>query len=104
MLFSRNETSAHWSTDFVEHVRSVHFSIIVACLGLLALVQTKPKDVITARSQLVEIKQVVEQWKTDWVLLAISSKLKEKSVPAQPLDEVRIRVEYQTRHYVLYAN
>jgi len=66
------KSSQHWSEDFVEHVRTVHFSLIAVCLALIGVVQfEKPKDLTTAQTQLREIKSAVDNWDSDQVKGAI---------------------------------
>ena len=65
-MFHANDRNApHWSEDFVEHVRTVHFALVGVCLALIGLVQfQKPKDVLTAQYELQEIKAAVDGWDT----------------------------------------
>jgi hypothetical protein len=35
---SVNQVPAHWSKDFVEHLRTVHFALIAVAAGLILLV------------------------------------------------------------------
>ncbi len=63
MAAANNHNTPHWSQDFVEHIRTVHFSLIAVCLALVGLLQfQKPKDVSLARSQLADIKSAVDNW------------------------------------------
>jgi hypothetical protein len=66
-VFHANDRhSPHWSEDFVEHIRTVHFALVAVCLGLIGLLQfEKPKDVKTAQSQLQEIKLAVDSWDSE---------------------------------------
>jgi hypothetical protein len=72
-VFHANDHNApHWSTDFVEHIRTVHFALVAVCLALIGLVQfEKPKDVSTAQFQLQEIKKAVDNWTSDQVAGAL---------------------------------
>src|SRR5690348_14051707 len=70
----------HWSADFVEHIRTVHFALIAACLGLIGLVQfKKPLEVSTARRQLQDIKSAVDRWNSDEIL---TETLQQTGVPS----------------------
>jgi hypothetical protein len=53
----------HWSADFVEHLRTVHFSLVAVCIALIGLTQfEKPKDIVTAQAQFQQIKKLVDNW------------------------------------------
>ena len=59
----RADNSQHWSADFVQHIRAVHFSLIAVCIALLgAAVSVKPKEIAIARRQLKEIRSAVDNW------------------------------------------
>lgn len=54
---------AHWSKDFVEHIRTVHFTLIALCAGLIALASFPGKtEIRTAREQASEILKVTNTW------------------------------------------
>jgi len=66
---SAEPNSPHWSADFVEHIRTVHFALVGVCLALIGLIQfKKPVEVTTAQYQLQEIKSAVDGWNTDQIL------------------------------------
>ena len=68
MFHANDRHLPHWSEDFVEHIRTVHFSLVAVCLALIGLLQfEKPKDAKTAQSQLQEIKLAVDAWDSDQV-------------------------------------
>jgi hypothetical protein len=68
MFHADKRHSPHWSEDFVEHIRTVHFSLVAVCLALIGLLQfEKPRDVKTAQSQLQEIKAAVDAWDSQQV-------------------------------------
>jgi hypothetical protein len=72
MLSRNGKNLQHWSADFVEHIRTVHFSLVAVCVALIGLLQfEKPKDVTTARYQLGEIKYAVDNWGSDEVKGAV---------------------------------
>jgi hypothetical protein len=72
MFHAHDRNAPHWSEDFVEHIRTVHFGLVAVCLALIGLIQfERPKDVSTALYQLQEIKKAVEDWKSDQVTGAI---------------------------------
>jgi len=55
--------SPHWSADFVEHLRTVHFALVAVCLALVGIIQfRKPVEVTVAQSQLQEIRSAVDSW------------------------------------------
>jgi hypothetical protein len=75
-----------WSKDFVEHIRTVHFSLIAVCLALIGLLQfQKPKDLSAAQRQLTDIKNAVDGWDSAQVTGAVRDALgKAGAYPAMP--------------------
>jgi hypothetical protein len=60
--------SIHWSKDFVEHLRTVHFALIVISVGLILLVlSSKEYNPITALVQIEEIIDLKHQWSYEWM-------------------------------------
>ena len=57
------QAPAHWSKDFVEHLRTVHFTLIALCVGLIILALFPSKSEIQiAHAQVSEILEVVNTW------------------------------------------
>jgi hypothetical protein len=60
--------TTHWSKDFVEHLRTVHFTLIAVSVGLiLVLFSSRPYNPATA---LVEIEGIIELqrvWSPTWL-------------------------------------
>ena len=48
----------HWSKDFVEHLRTVHFALLTVAVGLILLLSSKPYDSRIAAAQLADIAQI----------------------------------------------
>jgi hypothetical protein len=72
MFHANDQHAPHWSEDFVEHIRTVHFALIAACLTLIGLVQFgKPTDVATATYQLQDIRSAVGSWNSREALNAV---------------------------------
>ncbi len=60
---------AHWSKDFVEHLRTVHFALIAISAGLIVLVLGSHKyDAARALVQIEEIIDLKCQWSKDWIV------------------------------------
>jgi hypothetical protein len=60
---SISRQNAHWSAAFVEHVRTVHFTLVTIAAGLILLVLTsKPYNPAAA---LIELEKIIEL-KTAW--------------------------------------
>lgn len=58
----------HWSKDFVEHLRTVHFTLIALCLGLIVLASFPSKSEIQlAHDQASEILEVSNNWKENFL-------------------------------------
>jgi hypothetical protein len=63
-----SQGAAHWSKDFVEHLRTVHFTLIALCVGLIVLASFPSKtEIQTAHEQASQILQVTNTWKNDIV-------------------------------------
>src|SRR5579885_2237297 len=83
MLRSENANFAHWSADFVEHIRTVHFSLVAVCLALIGVVQfKKPLNLTTAQCQLQEIKSAVDHWNSAEMLETAFNELGLSAIPA----------------------
>jgi len=53
---------AHWSKDFVEHLRTVHFSLVILCVGLLVVTNTgRDTTARRAKAQLDQINTVASR-------------------------------------------
>jgi hypothetical protein len=58
----------HWSKDYVEHLRAVHFSLIAVCASLIVLVgNSVDYDAKRAFHQAQDVQDFVKAWKSDWV-------------------------------------
>jgi hypothetical protein len=54
---------AHWSKDFVEHLRTVHFTLIgVATALILIVLSAKPYDPTVALRQIHQIIELKKLW------------------------------------------
>lgn len=104
MRLRQNKPAAHWSTDFVQHVRTVHFSLVAACLGLLIIVQTKPKDLIAAQEQLLGIQNKLAEWNEHWLDLRMQAHATRKT-PITDTEPrfIRVSLDGTERSYALYA-
>jgi hypothetical protein len=58
----------HWSKDFVEHLRTVHFTLIAIAVGLTVLVlSSKQYNAVNALVQIEEILDLERQWSPAWM-------------------------------------
>lgn len=62
-----NTLTVHWSKDFVEHLRTVHFTLIAVCVGLLVILS---KVNTPALSQIRQIVQLQREWPPEWLYYA----------------------------------
>jgi hypothetical protein len=63
-----NQAPAHWSKDFVEHLRTVHFTLIALCVGLIVLASFPSKaEIQLAHEQVLEIVKVINDWDADLI-------------------------------------
>lgn len=54
--------------DIVLHLRTIHFSLLAACVGLYVLLTAgRSEEIDLARSQLAEIVALVDRWQPEWV-------------------------------------
>jgi hypothetical protein len=68
MRQSANQVPAHWSKDFVEHLRTVHFTLIAISAGLILLVlSVREYDAAKALVQIEEIIDLKNQWSLLWI-------------------------------------
>ncbi len=60
--------SVHWSKDFVEHLRTVHFALLVVSAGLiLLLVSSREYNAVSALVQVEQIIDLKRQWSEEWI-------------------------------------
>ena len=59
---STDPTPAHWSKAFVEHLRTVHFTLTGLCVGLMVILMSPTFDARKAASQMATIMRVVNHW------------------------------------------
>ena len=55
----------HWSKDFVEHLRTVHFALVTISVGLIVVLSSTKYDPKVAYVQLEDIISLRNQWRTD---------------------------------------
>lgn len=64
-----NQAPAHWSKDFVEHLRTVHFALIAISAGLILLIQSSQSySPRIANRELAQIEQLSKTWTRGWVV------------------------------------
>jgi hypothetical protein len=62
------QAPAHWSKDFVEHLRTVHFALIAVSAGLILLVLLgKQYNPVAALVQIEEILDIQARWSPTWI-------------------------------------
>jgi hypothetical protein len=60
---ANSQAPAHWSKDFVEHLRTVHFALIATSAALLIVALTsKPYSMEVAKSELRRLLQLQSHW------------------------------------------
>jgi hypothetical protein len=73
---------AHWSKDFVEHLRTVHFALMAVCFGLLVLGSfPSPSQVSRADEEIKQIQAVANGWNMDFLEQAAAT-VAAKNLPA----------------------
>lgn len=62
-------SAAHWSKDFVEHLRTVHFTLIAVAIGLiLIVVSAKPYNAAVALREIHQIIELKKMWSVKWIM------------------------------------
>ena len=60
----RMSNSAHWSVDFVEHLRTVHFALVALAVALIILVSTPgSRSTSKALTQATQILEATGRWR-----------------------------------------
>ena len=60
---SKTHTSPeHWSKDFVEHLRTVHFALVAVSAGLIVLLSSVQYDAKAAAAQLAQVHAILTLW------------------------------------------
>src|SRR5579864_2947943 len=78
------QAPARWSKDFVEHLRTVHFTLIASCVGLLILASYHKKtEIEIAHEQVSQILEVINTWKPDFLETAALETIKAKIPPSE---------------------
>jgi hypothetical protein len=76
---------AHWSKDFVEHLRTVHFTLIGVSAGLILIVlSAKPYDSTAALRELHQIMELKKLWSIKWVTLRGGVEKETEFQPSEP--------------------
>jgi hypothetical protein len=71
MKAANPQTPTHWSKDFVEHLRTVHFTLIALCVGLMVLASfPSTTQIKLAHEQIEQILNATRpsQWKPKFLL------------------------------------
>jgi hypothetical protein len=55
----------HWSKDFVEHLRTVHFTVLSISIGLILRLSSKPYKPEIGAYQMSDISNVLGLWSGD---------------------------------------
>jgi hypothetical protein len=64
----------HWSKDYVEHLRAVHFSLIAVCASLIVLIDNSVDyDAKKAFHQVQDIQALESDWSPDWVFAQLQA-------------------------------
>ena len=63
MSEDKQQPGRHWSKDFVEHLRTVHFALIAVCVGAMILASARTQlEISQAHEQLNQISDTVKTW------------------------------------------
>jgi hypothetical protein len=76
----------HWSKDYVEHLRTVHFALIATAVALVIIaLATKPYSTSVAARELRQIQDLRSYWSLDFII----QKLPSATVPDLEESEAR---------------
>jgi hypothetical protein len=60
--------NVHWSKDYVEHLRSVHFTLIAACIALIVIITSgRAYDPDLVIKQVDQISSYKDSWSETWL-------------------------------------
>jgi len=51
--------TVHWSKDFVEHLRTVHFALVAVSVGLILLLSRSSSPALGQIRQVIELKKTM---------------------------------------------
>lgn len=58
----------HWSKDFAEHLRTIHFTLISVSTGLILIaLSIKPYNPLVAFREIHQILELKKLWKPEWI-------------------------------------
>jgi hypothetical protein len=85
----KSQSPEHWSKDFVEHLRTVHFALVTVSVGLILILSSKSYDVQKAAS---EMNEVVRVSSAPWLISPKSelNKYPDFALPYSPWFEAEI--------------
>jgi hypothetical protein len=85
MSDQKQTAGRHWSKDFVEHLRSVHFALIAVCVGAIVLAAARTQSEMSrAHEQLKQIHDVVKTWGDGYLLEPIAPTTENHNEDSQP--------------------
>lgn len=68
MVEDKQQSGKHWSKDFVEHLRTIHFALIAVCIAIIILAGIYTKSEITrAHDQIKQLKILRDTWNEQWL-------------------------------------
>lgn len=71
-----------WSKDYVEHLRTVHFSLLVVSVALFAIATTRSQsEISTAHQQAKDVLEVARGWNVNWLQTYAEEKMSNASDP-----------------------
>ena len=58
----------HWSKDFAEHLRTIHFTLLSVSTGLILIASSiKTYNPVVAARQIHQIQELKKLWKPEWI-------------------------------------
>src|SRR5712691_6526060 len=74
--------------DFADHLRTVQFTLLIVCLGLV-VVTTSPsrRDIVAAHQQILDILEMQRQWDEGWLYAQAATRVSEARSRSTPKDK-----------------
>lgn len=94
-MFKRSaatSTTVHWSREFVEHLRTVHFTLVAVSVALILILSRTNSP---ALQQIRDIVVLKKDWPPTWITSAHASTARTESPKGNP-SEKRLAINWKT--------
>jgi len=98
----KSPSPEHWSKDFVEHLRTVHFALLGVSTGLMLLLFSKPYDARIAASQMSDVMRIRDDLSKNPASLVVPV-LRENTLPLDSEGAISLENLYQVPYSPWFA-